>query len=66
MDQDIRTTRYTLGQVITAGGEQFASHIRGILPVFLIVYIPLISRFRLSRLIISLKPTACAAGPQRT
>jgi hypothetical protein len=41
MEQDINSTRYGLGRVITLGWEQFRSNFGSILPIFLIVYIPI-------------------------
>jgi len=41
MDQDINLTRYGLGRVIAVGWEQYRSHFRSILAIFLIVYIPI-------------------------
>ena len=41
MDKDINLTRYGLGRVIAVGWEQYRSHFRSILAIFLIVYIPI-------------------------
>lgn len=41
MDQDIYTERYDLGRIIVSGWKQYIRHFRGILPIFLIVYIPI-------------------------
>lgn len=41
MEQNINQTRYDLGKVIAVGWEQYRTHFRSILPIFLIVYIPI-------------------------
>ena len=41
MQQNIATTQYDLGQVISTGWHIFWKNIRSILPIFLIVYLPI-------------------------